>query len=235
VAVFTNRLHELIDANYDLGLKSYPIFSEAHRDVLNTKIIQHYWYYEIGQETWEMFKFHLNRKLNEIMPYYNQLYLSELIAYDPLSTMNYTDNASSHNVSDSTGTSAQTSTQSSDAKGRTVTSDTPQTMLSGSEDYASGASDSVSHTGVAGTGEGSTAGHETADGTVSRVVAGSQGHAAQLLAEYRKVLLNLDMSVIKELEGLFMLIWDDNSSFTGGKNVYFYSWNYWVGLSTGAL
>ena len=59
-------------------LRPYPIFDESHRDVLNHMIIQHYWNYEIGAETPNMFAWNLNEALNRIMPYYNALFAAKL-------------------------------------------------------------------------------------------------------------------------------------------------------------
>lgn len=56
---------------------SYPIYLEAHRQELNEKILQHFYFREIGAETYAQWKFYLNRKLNEIMPYYNELFMSK--------------------------------------------------------------------------------------------------------------------------------------------------------------
>lgn len=44
---------------------------------------------EIGLETLELFRYFMRMKMWEIMPYYNQLYKSELIEFDPLSTRRY--------------------------------------------------------------------------------------------------------------------------------------------------
>lgn len=57
---------------------SYPIWDEAYRDVLNTKIITHYFYREIGFATPSQFMFKLTNKMQEIMPYYNQLYETQM-------------------------------------------------------------------------------------------------------------------------------------------------------------
>lgn len=62
---------------------SFPIFDEAYRNVLETKIIKHYYTREIGLETVGLWKLKLDTKLNEIMPYYNQLYKSELLTFNP--------------------------------------------------------------------------------------------------------------------------------------------------------
>lgn len=62
----------------------FPIFDESYRNVLCTKILRHYYTREIGLETYGLWKLKLQTKLNEIMPYYNQLYKSELLKFNPL-------------------------------------------------------------------------------------------------------------------------------------------------------
>lgn len=57
---------------------AYPIWDEAYRAVLNTKIITHYFYREIGFGTPGQFMFRLAAKMQEIMPYYNQLYETQM-------------------------------------------------------------------------------------------------------------------------------------------------------------
>lgn len=70
--------------------QNYPIFSEDYRQQLNTKILLHYYTREIGFETVGLWKLKLNQKLAEIMPYYNQLYLSAQLQYNPLFDVDYT-------------------------------------------------------------------------------------------------------------------------------------------------
>lgn len=62
---------------------SFPIFDESYRVVLETKILKHYYTREIGLETVGLWKLKLDTKLNEIMPFYNQLYKSELLDFNP--------------------------------------------------------------------------------------------------------------------------------------------------------
>ena len=62
----------------------FPIFDESYRNVLETKILKHYYTREIGLETVGLWKLKLDTKLNEIMPFYNQLYKSELIEFNPM-------------------------------------------------------------------------------------------------------------------------------------------------------
>lgn len=61
----------------------FPIFDEVYRNVIETKILKHYYTREIGLETVGLWKLKMDTKLNEIMPYYNQLYKSELLDFNP--------------------------------------------------------------------------------------------------------------------------------------------------------
>ena len=70
----------------------FPIFDENYRTVLETKIIKHFYRREICAETVGLWKLYLDTKLNEIMPYYNQLYRSELIEFNPLYDVDLTRN-----------------------------------------------------------------------------------------------------------------------------------------------
>lgn len=86
MAKYTMELGTLIQRNYPLNLNSYPIFDESYRNTLNNKIVTHYYFREIGLPTPDKFNFYLGMRMNEIMPYYNKLYESELIKFDPLIT-----------------------------------------------------------------------------------------------------------------------------------------------------
>ena len=65
-----------------------PVYVPEHKTLLFHKILLHYYQREIGFETAGLWKLKLNTKLKEIMPYYNQLYASELLEYDPLQNVN---------------------------------------------------------------------------------------------------------------------------------------------------
>lgn len=65
----------------------YPIFDEEYRSTLETKILKHYYTREIGEETYGLWKLRLDRKMNEIMPYYNVLYKAKLDEFNPLLTV----------------------------------------------------------------------------------------------------------------------------------------------------
>lgn len=139
--VIKNCLPKVFDFNF-------PIFDESYRTVLETKILRHYYTREIGLETVGLWKLKLNTKLNEIMPYYNKLYKSELIDFNPLYDVDLTreretkgngtkDTESSENRTNSNNTNRQfsgdensnsngTQNQNTNGNGSSMFSDTPQ-------------------------------------------------------------------------------------------------------------
>lgn len=63
---------------------NFPIFDEKYRIPLETKILRYYYTREICDETVGLWKLRLYNRLNLIMPYYNQLYESALLKFNPL-------------------------------------------------------------------------------------------------------------------------------------------------------
>lgn len=66
------------------------IFDENYRAVICKKILKHYYLREICSETVGIWKLWLNTRLEEILPYYNQLYKSALLEFNPLYDVNIT-------------------------------------------------------------------------------------------------------------------------------------------------
>lgn len=85
MAQYTAELNEVVQIEngelvtfFDELLASYELFNPTYRDTLNMKIVKHYYFHEIGFETAERFVFEVNRKMDEIMVKYNQLYKSQI-------------------------------------------------------------------------------------------------------------------------------------------------------------
>lgn len=74
---------------FDSNLPTVDGDSE-HLSELEKKILTHYLFWEIGEETIPMWLYQLNRKMNEILPYFNQLYETALIKYNPFDEVDYT-------------------------------------------------------------------------------------------------------------------------------------------------
>ncbi len=210
--------------NGDIGLLEYPLFDNAYRPVLNQKILHHYWNQEIGVETPDMFRYSLARRMNEVMPYYNKLYLSERMQFDPFITQRVITETATEALQANTTSGQSTVASESDAKSRAVNSDFPQVMLSGNGDYATHAADSnATNTGNSEsteTGESST----ESTGTARTTIEGFSGDQSALLANYRRTLLNIDVMVINELRDLFMMIWQNTDPYTNKDGYIYYGY-----------
>lgn len=202
MAEFTMYLKDVIE-NTDghIGLDDYPIFDVAYRAQLNKKITDHFWNREIGVETIDMFVFAVKRKMNEIMPLYNQFYQTQLLDVDPFITFDSATESSNQAESIATNTSDAKSTA------RAVNSDTPQTQLAGNEDYATGIVDNVAES----TNTGDANSSDSSLGSVN--TRGFSGAMSDLLIRYRDTFLNIDMQIIAELEDCFMQLWSTGDEY----------------------
>lgn len=151
-------------------------FDEEYRSVLCQKILKHYYLREICCETVGIWTLWMNTRLEEIMPYYNQLYESAKIEFNPMQDVNLTrnhkrniegtskedgtrtDNTTGNRTltgnrdTDSTVSSTKNTSSDSDASKRDLYSDTPQGAITGleNENYLTNArkiTDNVNGTG----------------------------------------------------------------------------------------
>lgn len=188
----------------------FPIFDENYRTVLETKILRHYYTREIAHESVGLWKLKLKTKLNEIMPYYNKLYESELLEINPLYTHNLTRTRKTGFESDRT-TGNQSTTGTSD-NGTVVDlySDTPQGSLTGveNETYLTNVRKTTNNN--TGQTQFSSNGDDAYNSTEDYLenVSGYEGRdVSELLLNWRKTFLNIDVMIINELEPLFFQLW----------------------------
>lgn len=211
----TYRFGESHDTDgYKLGLNRYPIYDFASRPALNRKIIEHYYNQEIGVESVDMFVFNLGRKMVEIMPYWNQIYRSTQLEFDPLSTYDLATIREDEGTEANTATANSTATSATASSARTVNSDTPQTMLAGNEDYASGATDANSAGNATQNGANNSQGNTTSNANSNSTIKGRQGSGSALLTQYRQTILNTDMLVIEQLQELFMIVQNSGDNYS---------------------
>jgi hypothetical protein len=119
----------------------YPIFDADYKKVFETHFIRQFYMREIGFETEGLFKFHLETWLLVNMPYFNKMFQSELIDFDPLTntkidtsqkkTNDKLQTRSSKTDSTNNGSSTQTSdgTSSQNKFARHLDSNTPDSRL----------------------------------------------------------------------------------------------------------
>ena len=207
------KLPVLVDYE-DVGLAHYPIFNENYRKILNGKIIDEYFNREIGMETIDDWKLALRRKMDQIMPFYNKLYESEKIEFNPLATMDIHSVSSGTNTSEESTNATVNNESTTTSKGRAVNSETPQTQLAGMADYATSATDSNTESGVTGENTTSGASEATSNNESESRVTGFQGVASELLVRYRNSLLNIDTMILRDIEDCFMLILNNGDAYT---------------------
>jgi len=230
VAKYTTQIRTVVESGYPLFDFPYPLFDENYKGVLEQKIIDRYYFREIGFETLGQFKHFLKTKLNEIMPYYNQLYLTEglvtaadfNINLDNTITKTTSVDQTTSNTSEAAATRLANGTNDVDSSGtntaKTIFNDTPQARLQGL-DYATNVTDledSNTNTSLV-------TSAETANDTQTGTAAGtlntieeytehmignaSMRYNADILMEWRKSFLNIDVQILDELNELFMNIY----------------------------
>ena len=69
----------------------YELWDEDYKPVLTQKILQHYYFREIGEETTAMWQYRIRQTMQEIIPYYNKLYDTTIREYEPLYNRNFTE------------------------------------------------------------------------------------------------------------------------------------------------
>lgn len=68
-----------IEKSYSKIFGDFPIFDEAFRATLEKEILYQYYMKEICCDSVSLWQYYLTKNLRNIMPYYNQLYKSELL------------------------------------------------------------------------------------------------------------------------------------------------------------
>ena len=193
------------DKNFNLFDFSYNLYDNDLKPLFQEKFFHHFMFYEIGFDTIGMFKQRLMSKLNDIFPYYKQLYETELRtkeidfmlnkdlkeSYVRELTSNSNSNQESNVTSNSLSTAGQL-TPSLIANSEKI----DKFMDTAQKDNASSNSSS---TGVSN-------GNSREEYTLN-----SQGNigitsSAELLTKWRETLLNIDLMIFEECNDLFMQI-----------------------------
>lgn len=204
MAKYTITIKTLIDNNFDFKMDSYPIFDENYRNTLNQNILYHYYENEIGFETAPLFRFYLNQKLNEIMPYYNELYKVQKKLIDDnllLNNVNLTESLQGSNTTETSSTSKSTN------KSKNLFQDTPQGNISQQDINAQ----NVYATNIT-LNDNSINDNSSANGSGTneyiKTIIGNNGGKFNIdvLNDIKNNLMNIDLMVINELYDLFMQI-----------------------------
>ena len=215
----------------------YPFYNDNVDDKKEfEELFEKYFYFrEIGFETPDRFKMKLESKLKLIMPYYRQLALTEWNKVKTVELMMNSKNLTETTTHEQTlsGTSTNTDTSSSTIS-QTTNGDNNSSLSQSSKEsrlengvssvslsagYLTGVSESSqtttdtnsSESTQSGTTEGqaTTNTNQTITDTTTFTSKGDIGiqTPAYAIAEWRKVIINLNEQIIKECEDLFMKIY----------------------------
>lgn len=214
-----------------LGLDDYPIFDEAYRPTLNNKIIRHYYTREIGAETVGRWRWFVREAMHLVMPYYNQMYMSELTAkgINPLlshastkdTNRTYTDDYDGQASASNVGNTRATSSTDANSNSSDIFSDTPQSEMIFDQieagRYATTVNLDKAHDLTVGSTTGDTTGSYTAEDShnldhvedLKETESGYSTPQAELVKLYRETFLNIDRDVVedRELAECFMGVW----------------------------
>lgn len=211
MAKYTITIKTLIDNNFDFQMTSYPIFDENYRETLNNNILHHYYENEIGFETAPLFRFYLNQKLNEIMPYYNELYKAQKKLIDEnllLNNVNLTETLSGKNAT--TTLSTLQSTNNGTSNNKNLFQDTPQGQISNTDiDNQTWATNLTLDRNTTNNTINNSS-NATGSGTNSylKTIIGNNGGKfnIDILNDIKNNLMNIDLMIINDLNELFMQI-----------------------------
>lgn len=121
MAQATVELGQLLRTDFKLFDFNYQFDDAAYKAQLEQNIIDFYYDYEIGQETPDMFKRKFIARWQRIMPYYNKLYNTTLLSYNPLT--NYSMEEALEQLSTTSSTQTNDLTTSTDGTNTTVHSE----------------------------------------------------------------------------------------------------------------
>ena len=199
-AIIQNAIPKIFDFNF-------PIFDEAYRNVLCTKILKHYYTREIGLETYGLWKLKLDTKLNEIMPYYNKMYESVNLEYNPLYNIDMETKHSRTSGDDISRDTVTTGNITTDSENKFL--DTPQGGLDGilDTDYLTNVTLNNASENTNATANESVKSTTTEEYTTKITGKASGSNYSRMIMEYREALINVDMMIIDELKDLFFLLW----------------------------
>lgn len=205
---YTMELNQLVNAlDFNLFDFDYNIYDNELKSAFEKKFIDHFYFYEIGLTPIARFKKALQIKLNDIFPYYKQLYQTELRSADIDFMLNK--DLKEEYTRQLTGNSSvnQSSSSTSNDTSLNINNDTPQNKIDDLDQFMTSASKNTDNSTMSSNGTNSAENNSTE--TYSLVSQGNIGvtSSAELLEKWRSVLINIDQMIFEECNDLFMLIY----------------------------
>ena len=193
------------DENFKLFDFPYNLYNNDLKAWFEEKFFQHFMFYEIGFDTIGMFKQRLMSKLNDIYPYYKQLYETE-IRTKGIDFMLNKDLKESY-VRELTSNSNSNQESNVTSNGLSTAGQLTPSLIANSQKidkFMDSAQKDNNSSNSTSTGESN--GNSREEYTLT-----SQGNigitsSAELLTKWRETLLNIDLMIFEECNDLFMQI-----------------------------
>lgn len=204
----TLEINQIVnDLDFKLFDFDYNLYDNELKSAFEKKFIDHFYFYEIGLTPIARFKKALQIKLNDIYPYFKQLYQTELRCNDIDFMLNK--DLKEQYTRELTGNSSvnQSSTSTSNDTSLNINNDTPQNKIDDLDQFMTSASKNTDNSTMNSSGENIAENNSTE--TYSLVSQGNIGvtSSAELLEKWRSVLINIDQMIFEECNDLFMLIY----------------------------
>ena len=183
--------------------------SDIIKSKFEEKFIDEYFFHEIGQETVARFQHRLRTRLNKIMPYYKQLYDTELAAKDINFLLNKDLTETFERVV--TGESSSINDLTVSDQGETNNKESNIENGNASLELENGSLTNVSKTSLNNnTNSNNTSRDNTNQNEITTLK--SQGNigitsSAELLDKWRSVIINIDQMIIDACDDLFMQVY----------------------------
>lgn len=198
--------------NYNLFDFDYELYDNNLKSVFEEKFFEYFYFDEIGYPTVQRFKHMLKSKLHMIMPYYKQLYETELRGkeIDFLLNKDLTETFIRDLTSNATATSTVESNGSNSGVNDGFQSNTPQSKLvQDIEHYMSSANRDKTSSNYNDNNSSNSATNNTGREETTLVSKGNIGitSSAELLEKWRKVIINIDELIFEDMQDLFMMVY----------------------------
>lgn len=183
--------------------------SDIIKSKFEEKFIDEYFFHEIGQETVARFQHRLRTRLNKIMPYYKQLYDTEIAAKDINFLLNKDLTETFERVV--TGESSSINDLTVSDQGETNNKESNIENGNASLELENGSLTNVSKTSLSNnTNSNNTSRDNTNQNEITTLK--SQGNigitsSAELLDKWRSVIINIDQMIIDACDDLFMQVY----------------------------
>ncbi|MFU2363426.1 MAG: hypothetical protein ACM67R_06405 [Clostridiales bacterium] len=205
---YTLELNQIANsADFTLFDFDYNLYDNELKSAFEKKFIDHFYFYEIGLTPIARFKKALQIKLNDIYPYFKQLYQTELRCNDIDFMLNK--DLKEQYTREITGNSSvnQSSTSTSNDTSLNINNDTPQNKIDDLDQFMTSASKNTDNSTMNSNGTNNAENNSTE--SYSLVSQGNIGvtSSAELLEKWRNVLINIDQLIFEECNDLFMLIY----------------------------